>query len=445
MHKISTFILILFSAFTMSYAQGIDFKHMPFEDALTQAKAEDKLIFIDFYTEWCGPCKKLAAGPFKEEGNGEFYNKHFISLKLDAEKEGKGAALRYHVTAYPTLIFVNGDGEIVHQTVGITVGDDMIGFGKEAMNASNAKYSWAKLQEMFPEKQDDEVFLKLYMEKMEEFGADPSPGIDAWLKVQTEFTETDPEMMEFLMKRQYEIYVGTKAEEIYNTNLDHYLSLSNEYQRKNLTRLRRSMLLRSVKKARRNEDAEMMRVIIDRLQQYDIKPRSEDDINTFKMDLYRFSNDYDSFKRLAEKYVDSLIQLKSIRAIKKEDADYYALYSKNKEFGQNPTTDVMLQKYKEGRIASDIVELIVTTAQHYFDHAETKKEFKILEDWVDYCYKLIPESYFTDNLKADILFKEGKVEKAIQLKTTAIENMPFTVKKKVNYKYELELMKQNQS
>lgn len=49
-----------------------------------------------------------------------------------------------------------------------------------------------------------------------------------------------------------------------------------------------------------------------------------------------------------------------------------------------------------------------------------------------------------DNLKADILYRDGKIKKAIALKTRAVDNMPFTVKKKVNYQHELEVMKQSQ-
>ncbi|WP_299002782.1 thioredoxin family protein [uncultured Tenacibaculum sp.] len=70
------------------FSQGIDFKSLKFDEALAQTEAENRLIFIDFDTEWCDPCKKLAKGPFKEPKNGEFYNKNFINLKLDAEKEG---------------------------------------------------------------------------------------------------------------------------------------------------------------------------------------------------------------------------------------------------------------------------------------------------------------------------------------------------------------------
>ncbi len=444
MRKISTFIALFLFTANVLFSQGIDFKHISFNDALVQAKASDKLIFIDFYTEWCGPCKKLAAGPFKEEKNGAFFNKNFISLKLDAEKEGMEAAKRYGVIAFPTLIFVNGDGEIVHQSVGVEKGSDMIGFGNEALNASTSKYSWAKLQEMFPNKQNDESFLKLYYKKMEDFGADTdvSIGIDAWLKAQTEFKETSSEMMEFLLNKQSQIFLGTKAEEIFNKNYDHFIILANDRQKVALERFRQAVFLRTIANARKSQNPEMMRVVMERFQAYNLKSKSGDNLDTYKMDYYRFSKDYGSFKRLAEKYVDSLMNLKSLKDIKTEDEKSYKRYSKNKVEGQDKATDVMLQFYKEGMIANDLVESIEEAAHHYLDYLENKKETKNLEKWINYCYKLIPGKFSVDNLKADLLYRQGKIKEAIALKAIAVDKMPFTVKKKVNYQHELEVMKQ---
>lgn len=447
MKKNTTFFVLFLFTFHAMLSQGIEFKHMDFNDALAKAKVEDKLIFIDFHTEWCGPCKKLAAGPFMEQKNGDFYNDNFINLKLDAEKEGTEAAKRYGVIAFPTLLFVNGDGEIVHQSVGVKYGDDMIGFGKEALNASTAKYSWAKLQEMFPNRQNDAPFLKLYFEKMKDFGADAdvSLGIDAWLKVQTEFNESSPEMLSFLLDNKSDIYLGTRAEAIFNKNYEHFLTLANDRQKVALERFRLSVFLKTIAIARKNQNPERMRVVIDRFQEYNLKPKSGDNLATYKMDYYLFSKDYNSFKRLAEKYVDSLISLKSIKAIKLEDEHSYKRYAKNKVEGQDKATDVMLQLYKEGIIANDLVECIEETARNYFDFVATKRETKNLEDWIKYCDKLIPGKYSVNNLKADLLFRQGKIKEAIALKTIAINNMPFTVKKKVNYQHELDVMKQKQN
>ena len=435
-------VLFLFTI-NLLFSQGIDFKNIKFEEALAQAKADDKLIFIDFHTEWCGPYKKLAKGPFKEEQNGDFFNKNFINLKLDAEKEGKDAAKRYNVTSYPTLIFVNGNGEIVHKGIGIEHGYDMINFGTKALNASNSEYSWTKLEEMFPKKQNDEAFLKLYYQKMEKFGVAPTKGINAWLKVQTEFKESDVKMMEFLLEKQPYIYFGTKGEEILNTNYEHFLTLANDRQRTFLSRFKNGMFLRSVNLARRNQDPELMKTVIDRFETGEFRKKSGDNLTTYKMDYYRFSENNDAFKRLAEQYIDSLMHLNTIDEIREEDHKFYQRYSKNKEFGKSKATDVMLQKYKEGKTANEIVESIIETSHNYFDLVETRKETKNLKKWIKYCYKLIPEKYSVDNLKADMLYKAGKTKKAITLKSSAIKKMPYTVKKKVNFEHELELMKTN--
>lgn len=439
-------VSVLFLLITqLFFGQGIDFKNIPFEDALALAKTNDKLIFIDFHTEWCGPCKKLAKGPFKEQKNGEFYNKNFINLKLDAEKEGKDAAQRYQVNAFPTLMFVNGDGEIVHKGVGVENGYDMIGFGKEALNASNSKYSWLKLLEMFPARLDDQEFLKLYYVKWKNLELTQLKALDAWLKVQTEFDESSREMMEFLLSKQYSIFAGTKAEAIFNSNYDHFVSLATERQKTSLSRLKSSMILKSINAARKKQDPKLMRVVIDRLiENSDLKTPSGDNVHTLQMDYYRYSQDYTAFKRLAERYVDSLMRLHPISEIREKDVLYYTNYSKNKEFGMNKTTDIMLTKYKEGKIANELVDGIIETATYYFEYLADKKEAKTLNKWIEFCDKLIPEKYLVDNLKADILYRDGKIKKAIALKTRAVDNMPFTVKKKVNYQHELEVMKQSQ-
>lgn len=61
-----------------TYAQGIRFWKGSFEEATREAKRQDKLIFIDFYTVWCGPCKSMSNGVFPREDVGEYFNEMFI-------------------------------------------------------------------------------------------------------------------------------------------------------------------------------------------------------------------------------------------------------------------------------------------------------------------------------------------------------------------------------
>src|SRR5690606_34503620 len=106
-------------AFQQVFAQsGIEFKQS-WKEALAIAAKEKKLIFMDAYTTWCGPCKKLSKEVFPNEMVGEFFNKNFVSLKMDMEKgEGIALAEKFEVNVYPTLLFLNAYGEIVHRTAG---------------------------------------------------------------------------------------------------------------------------------------------------------------------------------------------------------------------------------------------------------------------------------------------------------------------------------------
>lgn len=100
-------------------AQGIEFFHGSFKEALEESQKTGKPIFMDAFAKWCGPCKRMAATTFKDESVGEYFNKNFINLKVDWE-ESEGISLRgkYAVSAFPTLFFIGSNGEVIHKIVG---------------------------------------------------------------------------------------------------------------------------------------------------------------------------------------------------------------------------------------------------------------------------------------------------------------------------------------
>jgi len=107
MKKILIIALMLFAG-SVSAQEGIQFFQGSWNEALAKAKAENKLIFVDIYTSWCGPCKLMAKDIFPLRSVGEKFNKNFINYKIDAEKgEGIMVAKTYKVNAYPTYLFVN--------------------------------------------------------------------------------------------------------------------------------------------------------------------------------------------------------------------------------------------------------------------------------------------------------------------------------------------------
>ena len=94
-HKLSIAVGFCVAAITPITAQGIRFETSDFTQTLEKAKTENKLVFIDCYTTWCGPCKQLAKKVFPDKSAGDFFNEHYVSLKMDVEREGKKVGRKY--------------------------------------------------------------------------------------------------------------------------------------------------------------------------------------------------------------------------------------------------------------------------------------------------------------------------------------------------------------
>ena len=115
-------LFIIALSINTSYAEGIEFFHGTWEEALEKSKTQDKPIFVDAYTTWCGPCKRMAKTVFTQEAVGAFYNDNFICMKIDMEKpEGRKFQQKYPVSAYPTLYYIDGNGETIFHTKGASL------------------------------------------------------------------------------------------------------------------------------------------------------------------------------------------------------------------------------------------------------------------------------------------------------------------------------------
>ena len=142
--SIFAFLVLSLTAFCQG---GVNFEHITFDEALAKAKAENKLIFMDCYTSWCGPCKYMSETIFPQEKAGEFFNPKFICVKFDMEKgEGPELGKRFKVRAYPTFLILRPDGTVQHKVVG---GGDLEGFIARVEKGLNEKTSLDYLNKVY--------------------------------------------------------------------------------------------------------------------------------------------------------------------------------------------------------------------------------------------------------------------------------------------------------
>ncbi len=191
-------------------SQGIDFfDSSSWENVLKEAKKSDKLIFFDAFTTWCGPCKMMSSRVFPQEKVGTFFNENFINVKIDMEKgEGIGLAKLYKVRAYPTLLFVNGDGELIHSAVGYRDADELIELGSMALNPET---QFATLQKRYESGDKEPDFVKKYaLELAHRYDIDAENVAEEYMATQENWRQT--ENVEFLSE-----FVGGKFDSKINT------------------------------------------------------------------------------------------------------------------------------------------------------------------------------------------------------------------------------------
>lgn len=146
---ISLSALLSVCIFANAWAQeGIHFNSQgAFKEVLAESAKTGKLVFMDCYTSWCAPCKWMEKNVFVNDTVATFYNTNFVNYKMDMEK-GEGPALvkRYGVKVYPTYLFLNGKGEVVHKS---TSRMEVAEFMEEAHKALDPKRSFFALEKKF--------------------------------------------------------------------------------------------------------------------------------------------------------------------------------------------------------------------------------------------------------------------------------------------------------
>ncbi|MBL7766054.1 MAG: thioredoxin family protein [Chitinophagaceae bacterium] len=106
---------------------GIQFKRDHFQEAYVLAARENKIIFLDFYAEWCGFCKKMKQYTFSDKYVGEYFNERFINYSIDAEKgEGPALAAKYGITGFPAYVFLDATGKVIAQQSGFMEAPEFI-------------------------------------------------------------------------------------------------------------------------------------------------------------------------------------------------------------------------------------------------------------------------------------------------------------------------------
>lgn len=357
MKKISLILLVLFSVIT--FGQGMKFEeNNSFKDLLALAKKENRLLFLDAYTTWCGPCKLMAKNVFPQPTVGEFYNANFINSKIDMEKgEGIDLAKKYNVRAYPTYLFINGDGELIHRVTSYFDAEDFINVGKDAVDPAK---QMGALKKKFEAGDKNPEFLK------------------SFIKV---FAFADPD----LATKAAAIYFDQKKEPMDQEDFSYLFSLT------------------------KDSNSPLYPQFISRKEEL-LKVMPEENYNktlqTFTLNAV-FNNSYDKATKFFDekKYI-----LEAQKMMTKEQAMSMLLKSKIRIAGMNKNKEqyqkLSMEYYQDGTAADFTSNELNSIAWNFFENATDKVALNKALLWAKQSVKL-QEGYANTDTVANLYFKLG--------------------------------------
>lgn len=137
------------------HAQGIRFEHGTLDQALALAKKQHKNVFIDCCMKGGKPCVELEDNVLPNKAVGDYYNSHYVSLRINMEQlpvdeQARTERVladtirhRYHVNGYPNLLFLTADGQLLHRHLGALSPENFIQLGKDALDPKQQYYAQA--------------------------------------------------------------------------------------------------------------------------------------------------------------------------------------------------------------------------------------------------------------------------------------------------------------
>lgn len=162
--------------------KGMQFFKGSWAELVAEAGKQQKMIFVDVYTDWCGPCKQMDKFVFPEEEVGKRYNPGFISYKLNAEKgEGIKIAGNFNIRAYPTFLYLDSEGYLIMKKIGET---DVAGLTRLADSALRIaeKSTPANMEKSFRNGNREPAFLRRYITRLTQLDQDNTPALDEYFK-----------------------------------------------------------------------------------------------------------------------------------------------------------------------------------------------------------------------------------------------------------------------
>jgi thioredoxin-related protein len=421
MKKKLYFLFLIVTTVNAKDIKGITFTEGTWAQILNEAKTQNKLIFVDIYTTWCGPCKAMDKNVFTNTEVGEKFNGSFINYKIDAEK-GEGIMLKkkYAITGFPTYLFVNHKGELVYKSIGSMSAEKFLSEADKALQAGSHYKSTADMEEDFKSGRRDAKFLYEFLERKKLNGDPDSSILEEYLKAIPESAHKTEKVLMIISENIGTI--NTKAFEILKNSLDRFMNMTPEQQR---------FVLDGISKAKRNtfkkvietKDRALFENLIEAIRQTSYSEAGfEAEERQFRLDFARITRDADNFRKIASKEGPKLMGKTNEQLAAESQLQTERFIQGAKAKGIKENTMQYLSALEEIKTSAEKLTSFHLNqyAWGYFQLIENKDELETALKWSERSIKLFKSSVNLDTY-ANLLSKLGRKREAVKVEKEAIK------------------------
>lgn len=407
-------VLILSFVPLWMMSQGISFEKGTFNDALSKAKAENKLLFIDGYAVWCGPCKKMDKTVFVEEEVGQYFDGNLIALKVDVERgEGPSIKEKYDIQGLPGYVFIDGDGHVVYRFSSAMPTDKFMEQVELAVTYSKDLNSVGRLAERYESEKNDEKFVALYLDKLKESKSKNYVDVlEHYLNIQKSITEPSKEMVVLLAKHSNEIIFGGRADKIIQRNYgsDDWKLYVRKDIREKYQGLKRKMVNNTTNYAIVKKDTTILELAIESAGKVGLKSGEAQRSRTYTY-YYLQTENGEKYKKMVKKDNEKFIESIDVEKTR----DHYLNWIKRKAAGEKKA---LRSRPNSVRLSQNVSAMVYS----YVQFVRTDKEKEDVLRWMKVAYDIIPGDAKTMSDYANVLYLfDSNKTRAISIKEEAYQ------------------------
>jgi thioredoxin-related protein len=418
---------------------GINFKtDRKWTEVLAEAKAEHKLVFVDMYTEWCGPCKVMDTEVFPLTNVGEIYNTSFISYKFDAEKgEEPAIKKKYVVASYPNYLFIDGDGTLIYRSGGSMTPAEFIKVATNALQEAKQEQTIVQMEFMYPSHKAEKAFMYKYLSRLTTLRLPTTELLDNYIAMLTANEQAEPKNIQLIVDNgtflNPKLQLGI-ALNVLKRNAAVYSELKAKGMAENsesIASIENNAMQVSLRKAIATKDLKLF----SKVQSLE-KDASVDPFNnkqTLAMEYYYDTMNFQKYKHATNYYVRNVLLQIPSDTLDKWDKHTYDEEKAIIEKQNNPkyNNEAYINTYKHTQTIqlsnrlSKVCEKILTVPLTKTDIQEVKrwagKAVQIAKSDSDYYKNVYP---FYRRTYAMVLYKSNEKQAAIKEMQNIIDSLP---------------------